>query len=232
MRKEGLPIKQTLFCVLLIAALSGCHSTQYRPATPSGGFGEVELDGDIWRIRFTHNAFTTRETATSFWLYRAAELTLSKGYDGFEVLSQVSRSRSSGDGLGKTSSLLIEGEIRMLKKPFESVPPKTYNAEALKAVLDPYVAGAKSEPAPVLFRAETPPPSPAGLSLKMTYSIPEEPAKPAATPPVKPKPAPIVARPQAPPVAQPEPSLKRTGPCEVKPVMTDQDLVNCGARVR
>lgn len=239
-----------LFRLLLVVALSGCQATQYQPAAPTGGFGEVELDGNIWRIRFMHNAFTTRETAQSYWLYRAAELTISKGHDGFEVLSQTGRVRSSGDGLSRSTALLIEGEIRMLKKPFESIPPKTYNAAALKAVLDPYVAGAKGGPMPVLSKAQTPPSSPDGLRLKMMHSIScdgsssapgqadcrreadRRAAEAAAAPPEKPKPAPLVARTQVPPVGDGEPPLKRTGPCEVKPVMTDQDLVNCGAQAR
>ena len=178
MRDERFPIKMALFRLLLVAALSGCQATQYQPAAPTGGFGEVELDGNIWRIRFMHNAFTTRETAQSYWLYRAAGLTISKGYDGFEVLSQTGRVRSSGDGLSRSTALLIEGEIRMLKKPFESIPPKTYNAAALKAVLDRYVAGAKGGPPPVLSKAQTPPSSPDGLRLKMmSRSLAMDPAR-------------------------------------------------------
>jgi hypothetical protein len=51
------------------------------------------------------------------------------------------------------------------------------------------------------------------------------------------KPAPQAARPmQVAPIvpAQPEsrPRLQKSGPCEIKPVMTDQDLVNCGATPR
>jgi hypothetical protein len=49
------------------------------------------------------------------------------------------------------------------------------------------------------------------------------------------KPAPQAARPIQPaPAIQPEarPRLQKSGPCEIKPVMTDQDLVNCGATPR
>jgi len=250
MRKAHLPIKMTLFRLLLVAALSGCQATHYQPAAPRDGFGEVELEGNIWRIRFMHNAFTTRETAQSYWLYRAAEVAMSKGYDGFEVLSLDGRARSAGDGLSRSGSFVIEGDIRMLKKPFESIPPKTYNAEALKAVLDPYVASAKSEPT-VAMRIEMPPQPPAnseGLRLRMTYSMPcsapgsnpadcepvpaARAAQPSAAPRPRPVPAPVAARPKAPPVVETESRLKPTGPCEVRPVMTDQDLVNCGARLR
>lgn len=46
----------------------------------------------------------------------------------------------------------------------------------------------------------------------------------------KPKPAPAAAKP-APPVSaiRLPPPVRRTGPCIVKPVMTDEELANCGA---
>jgi len=51
-------------------------------------------------------------------------------------------------------------------------------------------------------------------------------AKPAATV--------ASARPVQPvvPVAEQRPLLGKSGPCEIKPVMSDQDLVNCGATPR
>lgn len=217
-----------LLRVLLAAALAGCQATRYQPIAPAGGFGEIELEANVWRIRFMHNAFTTRETAQSFWLYRASEIALSKGYDGFEVLSQTSRERSSGDTLNRTSALLLEGEIRLLKKPFESVPPRSYSAEALIAVLGPYVTGGTAAYTPVSSKAETPlsisPAASSSLSgsdalkLKMMDSLGKQ------------APAPVLPRqPSRAGVAAP---LKPTGPCNVKPVMSDQELVNCGARVR
>jgi len=244
-------MKMALLGLLLPTALVGCQATRYQPAADAGGFAELELTDDIWRIRFMGNAYTTRETARSYWLYRAAELTISKGYHGFEVLPQIGLAPSRG------GALVIEGEIRMLKAPFEFVPPRTFNAESLKGALDPHVNGAKcdtrttsgnicphaqdyllakSGPKPASSRAETPPSSSGELKFKMGYSIREQAdrraAEPAAAPVGEPRPAPVVARPQAPPITAAVPALKRTGPCEVKPVMTDQDLVNCGARVR
>jgi len=50
------------------------------------------------------------------------------------------------------------------------------------------------------------------------------------------KPAALAARPAPPAAAVPAPDsrpvLRKTGACEIKPVMTDQDLVNCGATPR
>jgi len=48
-----------------------------------------------------------------------------------------------------------------------------------------------------------------------------------AVPP--PPPAPVVAKPQARAVPPPAPMPQRTGPCEVKPVMSEEDLANCRA---
>lgn len=244
-------MKIALLGLLLATALAGCQATRYQPAADAGGFAELELIDGIWRIRFMGNAYTTQETARSYWLYRAAELTISKGYDGFEVLPQIGPARSQG------SALIVEGEIRMLKTPFELVPPRTFNAALLKAALDPHVNGAKcdtrttsgnicphahdyllakSGPKPASSRAETRPSSSDELKLKMGYSIREQAdrraAEPAAAPAQKPRPAPVAARPQAPPATGGELPLKQTGPCQVKPVMSDQDLVNCGARLR
>lgn len=77
----------------------------------------------------------------------------------------------------------------------------------------------------------------------------KEPAAPEATPVSPQAPALQVVEPQVPgaavapaaapapaPTAQaqarPAPTMKATGPCVIKPVMTDQDLVNCGATPR
>ena len=263
-------MKMTLLGLLLAVTLAGCQATRYQPATGTGGFAEAELADGIWRIRFMANTHTTQETARSYWLYRAAELALSKGYDGFEVLPQIGPARSQG------GALVIEGEIRMLKAPFEFVPPRTFGAKSLKAALDAHVNGAKcdtrttsgnicphsheylfakSGPTPASLSAEPPAarsdephlktsgskPAPSkaatpaarseNLKLKTSVSIPRA-AQPAAATVAKPKPAPVAARPQALPLKGAQRLSEPTGPCEIKPVMTDQDVINCGARVR
>jgi len=85
--------------------------------------------------------------------------------------------------------------------------------------------------APPIAAAE-PPPKPAAPVLQTV-----EPQVPRAAKP-SPPPAPVAAaavRP-APPAPQPqqrtEPRLRPNGECVIKPVMSDQDLVNCGATAR
>ena len=71
-------------------------------------------------------------------------------------------------------------------------------------------------------------------------TLPAEPAKPAlqVVEPQEPRMAKqaSAAAPKAQavraPLESPRAVLKPTGPCEIKPVMSDQDLVNCGATPR
>jgi len=92
---------------------------------------------------------------------------------------------------------------------------------AAPAVAAPAPASA-AEPAPAAATAETPKP---GLQIVE----PQEPrTKPAAAPAAKSQPLPaqatvVRAREARPPLPKPN------GPCLIKPVMSDQDLVNCGA---
>jgi hypothetical protein len=77
--------------------------------------------------------------------------------------------------------------------------------------------------------AEPPTPAPAAQAAKEepVYSVVEPKAPPKA--PAKPR---VVKANAAPAPARPTPApppLKPSGPCIVKPVMSDQDLVNCGA---
>ena len=107
--------------------------------------------------------------------------------------------------------------------------------------------------------AETTPPAPAPAEQPAAASTPAPAAAPVAAAPAEPA-KPVAEEPAKPPVqvvepqvprmtkeapaaapalqaarADPEPSrsfLKPTGPCEIKPIMSDQDLVNCGATPR
>jgi hypothetical protein len=118
------------------------------------------------------------------------------------------------------------------------------------AVAAPVVAPAPPQrvqeaPAPAAATPAPAAPAPAAAVLvpvqKPEPPVPQvvEPQVPRAVQPaaVAAKPAPPAPRAQAPesrPASQPEsrPLLRKTGPCEIKPVMSDQDLVNCGATPR
>jgi hypothetical protein len=81
------------------AGLTGCATpTPYQPNVPgqstSGGYSEMRIESNRWRVNFTGNSLTSRETVEGYLLYRAAELTLQQGYDWFNVAErQVNRDR-------------------------------------------------------------------------------------------------------------------------------------------
>jgi hypothetical protein len=76
----------------LALGLAACETTPtpYQPlgapgATVSGGFTDQRLDETHFRVTFRGNSLTSREQVETFMLYRAAELTVSQGFDWFET---------------------------------------------------------------------------------------------------------------------------------------------------
>lgn len=77
----------------LAASLAACATpTPYQPnvrgAATSGGYSEVRVESDRYRVNFAGNSMTSRETVEGYLLYRAAELTLQEGYDSFAIVDR------------------------------------------------------------------------------------------------------------------------------------------------
>ncbi|THD74329.1 MAG: hypothetical protein E7812_18550 [Phenylobacterium sp.] len=94
-----MPGKSIGFAVALAltAGLAACETaTPYQPSVPgrasSGGFSEVRVEPDRWRVTFAGNSLTSRETVEAYLLFRSAELTVQQGYDWFSIADrQTSR---------------------------------------------------------------------------------------------------------------------------------------------
>jgi hypothetical protein len=76
--------------LMAITGLTACATaTPYQPRSPgaqaSGGFSDLRLEQDRYRVSFAGNSLTSRETVERYLLYRAAELTSQQGYDWFET---------------------------------------------------------------------------------------------------------------------------------------------------
>lgn len=83
-------ITAAIAAIGLVVGLSACETaTPYQPlrhgTEVSGGFTDQRLDQNHFRVTFQGNTLTPRETVESYLLYRAAELTVSQGYDWFET---------------------------------------------------------------------------------------------------------------------------------------------------
>lgn len=91
-RSPSRPSRRTILVVACLgAALAACTTaTPYQPmgspsSQGSGGYSDVRLEPDRWRVTFAGNELTSRETVETYLLYRAAELTVQSGYDWFST---------------------------------------------------------------------------------------------------------------------------------------------------
>lgn len=78
-------MKRKLFIIVIVLLFSGC-STSYQSKGFSGGYSEIQLDEDVFKVTFNGNGYTGREKAADFTLLRSAELTLQNGYAYFVIV--------------------------------------------------------------------------------------------------------------------------------------------------
>ncbi|KTF69786.1 CC0125/CC1285 family lipoprotein [Sphingomonas sp. HT-1] len=69
-------------------SLASCMTaTPYQPASASGsirnGYSDEQIEENRFRVSFSGNSLTSRETVERYLLYRSAELTLQNGFDYF-----------------------------------------------------------------------------------------------------------------------------------------------------
>jgi len=82
-----------LLSLAFATVLAACETaTPYQPNLPgnatSGGFSEVRLEPNRYRVTFAGNSLTSRETVEGYLLYRAAELTVAQGFDTFTIVDR------------------------------------------------------------------------------------------------------------------------------------------------
>lgn len=79
--------------LILAAGLAACATpTPYQPNVPgqatSGGYSELRIEPNRFRVTFAGNSLTSRETVEGYLLFRAAELTLQEGYGWFHIVDR------------------------------------------------------------------------------------------------------------------------------------------------
>jgi hypothetical protein len=82
-----------LAATVALGGLSACETpTPYQPLAAgqaqSGGYSEVRIEDNRWRVTFHGNSLTSRTTVETYLLRRAAELTLAQGDDWFEIVQR------------------------------------------------------------------------------------------------------------------------------------------------
>ncbi len=74
-------------------ALSACATpTAYRPASGSGyyrtGYSDQQIESNRFMVSFSGNSITSRERVEKYLLFRAAELTVQRGFDHFILVDR------------------------------------------------------------------------------------------------------------------------------------------------
>ncbi|WP_339741583.1 hypothetical protein [uncultured Maricaulis sp.] len=92
-----------LLCLAAISVLAACATpTPYQAAGDNHwGFQESQIEANRFRVSFSGNSLTDRETVETYFLYRAAELTLERGYDHFIVVQRATDVESRIIGAGR-----------------------------------------------------------------------------------------------------------------------------------
>jgi hypothetical protein len=92
--------KRLSLVALAVLALGACETaTPYQPvgapgAQSSGGYSDQQIEANRWRVTFSGNSLTSRETVERYLLFRAAQLTTNQGYDWFEAVDRHTNQKS------------------------------------------------------------------------------------------------------------------------------------------
>lgn len=125
---------KNIFSIAVFSILvSGCATT-YQPLAFSGGYSEFPIDNSTLRVSFEGNGYSNRTTVESYLLYRAAELTVSRGYDWF-VLSERQGETHSDSKYGDTK-LTSTAVVKMFRGIKSS---QGYDAKEVLKVMSPSI---------------------------------------------------------------------------------------------
>lgn len=83
--------------VVGVALLLGACASPYATNTLIGGFREQPLGPNTVRLSYSGNGYTDEEQVVSYWLHRAAELTVQHGYSYFGMVPGSDRPTSRAE---------------------------------------------------------------------------------------------------------------------------------------
>ncbi len=86
-------MKKFIIVATIALLMQGC-ATPYQATGFTGGYDEIQLDENVFKVSFRGNGYTGRERATNFTLLRSAELTLEKGYKYFVIVEEAQLTRT------------------------------------------------------------------------------------------------------------------------------------------
>jgi hypothetical protein len=141
------------FAGILLAHAANAETargTRYQPSFASetrAGYSETQIDTNRLRVSFTGEAGTDRESVETNLLYRAAELTMQRGYDWFTVINHSVEENTETIRRGpplppigpkakhEVSRYQAVSEIVMMKGARPAENTSSYEARAIQANL-------------------------------------------------------------------------------------------------
>ncbi len=75
--------------IFIFITLAGC-ATAYQPQGLKGGFSEIQLEKNVFRITVGGNGYTSLNTTEEMALLRSAELSLKHGFTHFVIVDEKS----------------------------------------------------------------------------------------------------------------------------------------------
>jgi len=136
-------LKRIFLLVFIQIFISACSTVTTR--TSAVGLNE-------WRVETKVNGYTTKETAIVSWYYKAAKLTLDKGYDGFSGAVSSILHKPLDHEILKTNNRLLniyrgrsQGSIiKVLHKPLKNNNPSGHyrtqlDSRKIVSILEPWM---------------------------------------------------------------------------------------------
>ena len=80
--------------ILCLFLVGGC-STAYQREGFKGGYSDLLLDSNTFRVSFRGNGYTSSDTVETYLLYRCAELTVQRGFDYFVIVDTKGETKQS-----------------------------------------------------------------------------------------------------------------------------------------
>ncbi|HEY3798844.1 MAG TPA: hypothetical protein VGL58_10870 [Caulobacteraceae bacterium] len=122
-------MRQIALAALALAFLAGC-ATPYGEMGAMGGVRATRLTEDTVIISAQGNGYTAADTIQAYALRRAAEETVSDGYDLFRIEGSADRTRQGAVGYGSAYGGFASVYSQQVIKPGESLTIKMLHGPA------------------------------------------------------------------------------------------------------
>jgi hypothetical protein len=120
--------------ILCLFSLCGC-ATPYQPLGFRGGYSDLLLESDRFRVSFKGNGYTSADTVETYLLYRSAELAVQRGFDYFIITDSSGETSQSFSTLSGSTTTIQRYRTAVIIKLFKrSKPdlPGVYTAKELR----------------------------------------------------------------------------------------------------